>query len=161
MKMLENPKTGLIRERIFRYAPLFLWIAVIFFLSSNLGSMSNTSRFIRPLLLFLFPTAPEEILLIYHGYIRKAAHLTEYAILAFFAARAFSNSKQKILHKFWFPLSLALVVLISSLDEINQSYLSSRTGSIYDVILDTCGGLSMLLIFAFICLFWNRKYVRK
>jgi hypothetical protein len=51
---LVNQKTDW-RGRFFRYAPLVLWIGLILFLSSGQASMSNTSRFIRPLLVFLFP----------------------------------------------------------------------------------------------------------
>ena len=42
------------REAVTVYAPLFLWIGVIFYFSSGQGSMAETSRFIRPLLEFLF-----------------------------------------------------------------------------------------------------------
>ncbi|MFN2391489.1 MAG: VanZ family protein [Pyrinomonadaceae bacterium] len=135
------------RERIFRYAPLVLWIGVIFFASTMLGSMSNTSRFIRPLLIFLFPNAPEETLVIYHVYIRKFAHFAEYAILAFFAARAVSGSSVKILQKFWFVFAFVLVVLVASIDETNQSFNSTRTGSMTDVLLDCSGGLTMIIFF--------------
>ncbi len=134
------------RGRIIRYAPLVLWIGVILFLSTSQASMSNTSRFIRPLLEFLFPNAAEETLIIYHGYIRKLAHLTEYAILAFWAFWAFSNSNLKKLRRFWFVFAFLLVLLIASIDETNQSYLASRTGSIYDVLLDAAGGLIMILV---------------
>jgi VanZ family protein len=135
------------RNRFLRYAPLILWIGVIFLLSSNLGSMNNTSRFIRPLLRFLFPDAPEELLQIYHGYIRKLAHVTEYAILAFFASRAFWTSSIKTIAKGWFIFSLALVVAVAFLDELNQSFISSRTASIFDIVLDCLGGLIMTLLF--------------
>jgi len=135
------------RGRIFRYAPLILWIGLILFLSTEQASMSNTSRFIRPLLEFLFPNASEETLVIYHGYIRKFAHITEYAILAFWASRAFFNSSQKFTRRFWFVLAFVLVLLVASIDEMNQSFLASRTGSIYDVLLDSSGGLAMILIF--------------
>jgi VanZ family protein len=135
------------RNRFLRYAPLILWIGVIFLLSSNLGSMNNTSRFIRPLLRFLFPDAPEELLQIYHGYIRKLAHVTEYAILAFFASRAFWASSIKTIAKGWFIFSLALVVAVAFLDELNQSFISSRTASIFDIVLDCLGGLIMTLLF--------------
>ena len=111
--------------------------------------MQNTSRFVRPLLIFLFPNAPEETLIIYHGYIRKLAHLTEYAILAFWASRAFSTSSIRFLQKFRFVFSLALVFLVASIDEYNQSFDVLRTGSIYDVLLDVCGGLTMILILLF------------
>ena len=135
------------RERIFRYAPLILWIGLVLFLSTNQASMSNTSRFVRPLLEFLFPNAPEEVLIMYHGYVRKLAHLTEYAVLAFWASRAFSKSSLKILRRFWFVFAFVLVFLIASIDETNQSYIASRTGSIYDVFLDAAGGILMILIF--------------
>ena len=108
--------------------------------------MSNTSRFIRPLLEFLFPNSPEEILQIYHNYIRKLAHVTEYAGLAFFAARAFSSSSVNILRRFWFVVSISLVVLTALTDEYNQNFNPARTGSIYDVCLDVAGGFFMLLI---------------
>lgn len=109
--------------------------------------MPQTSRFIRPLLEFLFPASSEETLIVYHAYIRKLAHLTEYAILAFWASRAFSHSSIDFLRKFWFVFSFLLVVIVASIDETNQSFLASRTGSVYDVLLDVCGGLAMILIF--------------
>lgn len=127
-----------------RYAPLFLWIAVIFYLSSGQGSMTETSRFIRPFLIFLFPDAGEQTIAVYHGYIRKLAHITVYAALAFFAFRAFSSSTKQFIKNSWFAVSLLLVFSVASLDEFNQSFLASRTGSFYDVLLDAFGGLTML-----------------
>ena len=137
------------RGRFFRYAPFMLWIGVIFYLSSGNASMSNTSRFIRPLLEFLFPNTPEETLIVYHSYIRKLAHPTVYAILAFFAARAFSGSLNKILQKRWFVVSLLTVFIVASLDELNQSFIASRTGNFRDILLDTAGGLVMLTVIYF------------
>lgn len=80
--------------RFFRYVPLLLWIGIVLFFSTTQASMSNTSLFVRPILIFLFPDASESTLLVYHGYVRKAAHFTEYAILAFFASRAFWHSSK-------------------------------------------------------------------
>lgn len=106
--------------------------------------MANTSRFIRPFLEFLFQNTPEETLTLYHAYIRKIAHPTVYAILAFFAARTFSSSSKEFLKKNWFIIALSAVFIISSLDEFNQSFIASRTGNFRDVLLDTAGGLVML-----------------
>jgi VanZ family protein len=133
------------RERFFRYAPLFLWIGVVLFASTTEGAMQNTSRFIIPLLKFLFPNTPEEILTVYHGYIRKLAHLTEYGILAFWASRAFSNSTLNYLRRFWLVFAWILVFLVASIDEYNQSFNALRTSSIYDVLLDVCGGSLMII----------------
>lgn len=147
------------RGRFYRYAPLVLWAGLVLFLSTGQASMSNTSRFIRPFLEFLFPNAPIELIDVYHGYIRKLAHITEYAILAFWAARAFSSSSQKNLQKFWFVVSFVLVLLVASIDETNQSYIASRTGSIYDVALDASGGLAMIVIFYLIVNYRKRQKI--
>lgn len=134
------------RGRFGRYAPLIFWIIVIFVASSSTGSMSNTSRIIRPLLEFLFPSISEMQLAEIHGYIRKAAHLVFYFILGMLAARAFSTSFKDFLRRIWLAVSFALVVAVASLDEWNQSYLASRTGSPRDVLIDVCGGSIALLI---------------
>ena len=117
------------------YAPLLLWIAVIFFLSSGQGSSGRTSLIIRPILEFLFPSASEETLLFYHGVIRKLAHLTEYAVLGLLACRAFRNLSRRYL------FALGLVVLVAALDEFNQSFNPLRTGSAWDVAIDVSGGI--------------------
>lgn len=123
------------------YAPLVIWIGVILFLGSGQGSMTRTSIIVRPLLEFLFPSADEATLLIYHGYIRKLAHLTEYAALAFLALRAFRSR---------YAYAIVVVIMIASLDECLQSYNASRTSSIYDVLIDISGGLVVMLIW-FLC----------
>src|SRR4051794_2308365 len=100
-------------------------MGVIFFLSSEQGSMAQTSRFIGPLLHFLFPTTAEETIELYHFYIRKAAHVTEYGILALLAWRAFSF-RANISRVYRWLLPVGLVLLIASLDEFNQSFEPSR-----------------------------------
>lgn len=143
----KNPTQNIWRERIIRYAPLILWLAVIFLNSSTIGASSNTSRIIRPLLEFLFPNAPEDVLLIYHGYIRKFAHFAEYAVLAFFASRAFLFSSRPILRRFWFAFAFLFVAFVASVDEYNQSFNALRTSSPYDVLIDCAGGAAMILLF--------------
>ena len=150
----ENKKR---RGRFFRYAPLILWICVVLFASTTTASMSNTSRIIRPLLQFFFPNAPEETLIIYHGYIRKLAHLTEYGILAFFASRAFWNSSVRFLQKYWFSASFILVITIASIDEYNQSFNPARTGSVYDVLIDAFGATLVILMFYAYKIFWEDR----
>ena len=108
--------------------------------------MSQTSRFIRPLLEFLFPAAPEETLHLYHGYLRKFAHFAEYAILAFLALRAFATSSSAAVQKYRYLLSLAVVVLIAAIDEANQGFSAARTGSAWDVLLDISGGIVMITV---------------
>ena len=102
--------------------------------------MDETSRFIRPLLEFLFPAVSAETITLYHAFIRKCAHFTEYAVLALLAYRALANVKFRLI---W---PILIVVVIASLDEFNQSFEATRTGSINDVWLDIAGGTAMIAV---------------
>jgi len=132
---------------LWRYGPLLLWIAFISFASTGEFSSDHSSRFVRPFLLWIFPSISEGQLAGVHFLIRKASHLTEYAILAFLARRAFFTSTNAFIARRWFQLSLALVALCSLLDEFHQSYDPSRTSSILDCVIDVIGGLTVLLFF--------------
>src|SRR5205085_6958337 len=123
-------------SRVWRYGPLLVWLGFIFFASTGEFSADNTSRIIRPLLLWLFPDISEEKIALAHFIIRKAAHFTEYAVLAFLAARAFSTSAKAQLRRYWFFISLAIVVVYALTDEYHQSFVPSRTYSIYYSLID-------------------------
>lgn len=123
------------------YAPLIIWTIFIFGLGSGLGAMNETSRIIRPLLEWLFPNSPAETLTFYHGIIRKFAHLFEYAVLAFLACRSLIGVRYRFL------LALIFVFLVASADEYKQSLDPSRTGSPWDVALDTVGGAISLVFY--------------
>ena len=129
-----------------RYLPLVAWLVFISFASSDSFNAGNTSRIIGPLILWFFPNTTQETLAAVHVVTRKAAHFTEYAILAFFAARAFRTSPRPALAERWFVAALALVVAYALVDEYHQSFVSSRTGSIYDSFIDIAGGLTALLL---------------
>ena len=136
----KKPETNTRREQLMLYAPLFIWIGVIFFLSSGQASMNKTSLIIRPILEFFFPTASEETLLLYHGLIRKLAHFSEYAVLGFLACRAFRSASIEILQRRFYSTALLVVLFVAVLDEFNQSFNPVRTGSPYDVLIDLSGG---------------------
>lgn len=109
--------------------------------------MAKTSRFLRPLLEFFFTS--EETIHWANVVIRKIAHLTYYGILAGLATFAFVGSTFDWFRKNWFWSSLALVLIIGSIDETIQSFDPSRIGSVSDVLLDCLGGLIILLFFKF------------
>ena len=129
-----------------RYGPLILWLAFISFASSDEFSAGNTSRIVEPLVLWLFPHVSHERLETIHFITRKLAHFSEYALLAILAARAFSTSPGERLRHRWFTASLTLVVIYALLDEYHQSFVPSRTASIYDSLIDMTGGLTALLV---------------
>jgi VanZ family protein len=137
------------QTRTWRYAPLLIWMAFIFFASTGAFSGENTSRIIRPFLLWLFPHVSEERIAVIHLLIRKCAHFSEYAVLGFLAARAFAGSAQRLLLKHWTTASAVLVVIYALLDEFHQSYVASRSASIFDSLIDIAGGLFALICFAY------------
>jgi VanZ family protein len=134
-------------RRISRYLPLVLWLGFIWFASTSTFSGANTSRIIRPLVLWLFPDTSEETLAMIHFIVRKLAHFIEYAVLGLLAARAFTTSSQDIIRRRWFPMALTLVALYALFDEFHQSYVPSRGASLYDSLIDTAGGLFALLAY--------------
>ena len=81
-----------------------------------------------------------------HGITRKLAHFTEYAILGFLAARAFSTSPRPAISSRWFLISAVLVVTFALADEYHQSFVPTRTASFFDSLIDIAGGLTALLV---------------
>lgn len=145
-------------RRLGRYGPLVLWIAFISFASTGEFSSENSSRFVRPFLLWLVPTISEGQLAGVHFLTRKASHLAEYAVLAFLACRVFAQSSHLFFRRRWFELSLILVALCSFLDEFKQSYDPSRSASIVDCVIDIIGGLTVLYLFR---IYDNRRNGRR
>lgn len=134
--------------RVWRYGPLVVWAALIFIGSSDLLSASHTSDYLAKPLRLLLPRASESTIAVIHFALRKAAHFTEYAILASFAARAFRGSSQSFLRTRWFLVSLVFVVVYALSDEYHQSFVPTRTASIYDSMIDSAGGLTVLALLA-------------
>jgi VanZ family protein len=141
----ERPPSKKSPGTISRYLPLILWMAFISFASTGNLSAGNTSRIIGPLVLWLFPNTTPETMLAIHGVTRKIAHLAEYALLGLLAARAFRGSPREGLRERWFLVSLVLIVVYALVDEYHQSFVPSRTGSIYDSLIDMTGGLAALI----------------
>ena len=129
---------------------------LIFVGSGDVLSPSHTSILVR-LAHYLFPTASPETLRAFHVLVRKAGHLTEYAILAAFAARAFRSSSIELLRRRWFLTALILVVVYALSDEFHQSFVPTRGASLYDSLIDSVGGFVGLVI----VWWWHRRTSRK
>jgi VanZ family protein len=131
-------------------------MAVIFFASTGEFSAANTSLLIKPILIWLFPNISADRIAAVHFLIRKCGHFTEYAILGFLTARAFIDSSRAGLRRYWFVDGLLLIFLYALVDEYHQSFVASRTASIFDSLIDTTGGL-----FALIVVSWWRNRKRR
>ena len=134
-------------RRFSRYLPLILWMALIAFASTGQFSAANTSRILGPFFLWLFPDISPERLVTLHSLARKGAHFAEYFLLGLLAARAFGSSGTKSIRKFWFRWAMLLVVVYALLDEYHQTFVPSRSASIYDCLIDIGGGLTAILVY--------------
>jgi VanZ family protein len=115
--------------------------------SSSEFSALNTSQVFRPLILWIFPNLSEEQVAAVHFFTRKVGHFSEYAVLGILAARAFAGSSNAFIREHWFQVALLLIVCYALLDEFHQSFVPSRTASIFDSTIDVAGGLAALLVF--------------
>jgi VanZ family protein len=140
--------SGFSKGRLSRYGPLVVWAILIFIGSGNVLSAEHTSVGLQ-LVKWLYPSASPEFLAWFHFAVRKAGHLTEYAILATLAARAFRKSSHLLIRHRWFILSLLVAVAYALTDEYHQSFVPSRTASIHDSLIDSVGALLALSIIWF------------
>ena len=76
--------------------------------------------------------------------VRKAAHFTEYAVLAVLVCNAL-GARRGSLRRVIVPLALVLV-LVPCVDEGIQLFVEGRSGQLSDVMLDCCGGASGALL---------------
>ena len=133
------------------WLPALLWMAFIFAMSTDLGSAVHTSRLLGPLLRWLKPDLTHEQLEWVQFLVRKAGHLTEYAVLAGLLARAIRASLRPA--PAWLGRAVGLAwtgaAAYAATDEFHQSFVPTRTASFGDVVIDACGaalGLALVLI---------------
>lgn len=84
---------------------------------------------------------------------RKAAHLTVYATLSALWFRA-RRGPHKGWQASWALLALLVSLLVALGDELHQSFVPSRTGTPWDVLLDSFGAF---LAQAAIAIFARRR----
>ena len=122
-------------------------MAIIFAGSTDLMSAEHTSRIIVPLLRWFFPTISPITLVRAEFFLRKAAHVSEYAVLAVLLYRAFVHTVFQSRR----ALSTALVLLscaaYAASDEFHQSFVPSRTATLRDVLIDLCGATLAVLLY--------------
>lgn len=123
------------------WLPVFLWMAFIFWMSTGAFSAQNTSRILEPVIRFLFPDLPAHTLKALHGLVRKFGHVAEYLVLGLLLFRAFCFSSTEPRPLRCALYSLLVVVISAAGDELHQSFVSTRTASVFDVLIDTTGGI--------------------
>src|SRR4029434_6459570 len=144
-------------NRLWRYGPVILWMVGIFLASTDGLSGTKTAAVMGPLLRWFFPQISEHRVELVHLLVRKAAHFSEYAVLGLLSARAFMGSSRAGLSRYWFIAALLLISLYAFSDEFHQSFVATRTSSVYDSLIDISAGLTALVVLAL----WRRVAARR
>src|SRR6516225_8921231 len=92
------------------WLPVLLWLGLIFIGSTDLLSAEHTSRVIGPILRWFNPDIPAETIARVQFFVRKTAHLSEYAILGMLLWRRFGNLRNRRKRFSFFFLSFCLFV---------------------------------------------------
>ncbi len=119
-------------------------MALMFFGSTDLMSGAHTSRYLTPFLRWLDPGISPATINEVHIFVRKTAHVLEYAILTGLLFRALRG----LIDGFWRRALLAFLpaLIFAAVDEYHQSFVPTRSASIYDVLIDYTGALLGILI---------------
>ena len=132
--------------------PVAVWACFIFTMSTDSFSAEHTRWFFEPILRWLDPSLTPRQFEFIHHIIRKCAHFTEYFIFFLLLYRGVRGDR-KGWRWTWGIAALFCAAGYSALDEIHQAFVSSRTASPYDSLLDSIGGFV-----AFIALWiWFRR----
>lgn len=140
-------------KKLLRWLPVCLWLGmmlVIFYFSSQAGSPENSAEWIRNFLRRFAPSLSERLteaqLLTLNFLFRKTGHGIGYlllTLLGYWAMRTgFEKEPTQALY-----LAALFSLLRAVIDEIHQSFVPGRTGTVRDVLIDGVGiALAMWLI---------------
>jgi VanZ family protein len=137
------------------WRPALVWIGLIAFESNDMFSSQNTGGLLYRLLTLFLGRIDLYKFEVFHHYLRKTGHVVGYGMLGLLLLRGWrATLDQDHIHLGRTALLSWLgTVFVASMDEWHQSYIPSRNGSVWDVVLDSAAGLAFLLA----AYFWLRR----
>lgn len=130
------------RRTVGLIGPVIIWAGLIFWGSTRVLSANQTSQFLTPFLKWLVPGISDAAVLEAKYYIRKGGHVTEFAVLAMWIARAVRGLNEG---KGWgsghrlFLAAWLGATAYAATDEFHQSFEPTRQASVVDVMIDSGG----------------------
>ena len=130
---------------LWKWLPVVCWIGIIVLESTDMMSATHTGQWLYSFVTRVFGQVDRARFEIFHHILRKCGHFLGYGILAALFFRSLRATFTDGLGTLccW---SIALTGGIAALDEWHQSFIPSRTGCVSDVILDTFGAATILLV---------------
>lgn len=170
---LNNNKTGAhsLPVKLLSFLPTLLLLFLIFGFSAQDGETSGSlsfqiSLFLVRLLDPLLPSALSENVMIeraefIHLFVRKAAHMTEYFLLALSLQLPLAFWLYRL--PFWKArifIGFSCTVFFAALDELHQIFVPGRSGNLTDVCIDSAGALIASLCLLIFHSVYQKKLAR-
>ena len=140
-----------------KWMPVIAWMLLMFAGSTDVLSAEHTSRFFVPFLRWLDPTISIHTIIAIHFTLRKIGHFTEYAILAALLWRALRGTFAGIGKGTLTAGAFLVCAAFAASDEFHQSFVSTRTASLHDVMIDCIGAFVTVLL----CVMFSRARLRQ
>ena len=127
------------------WLPVAVGVAVIALESTEFMGADHTSGPLRWLWQSLFGAISDDSWEDVHHLIRKSGHFVGYGFIGLAWLRAWWMTMPQ--SRFFTDTFLGLLgtAMVASCDELHQSYLPNRTGTPWDVLLDSFGALTLQL----------------
>jgi len=139
--IISAPRGSSFVRIIWYWAPVLMTLGVMYYFSTDSLSSSHTQSIFDKIFLRFKPNASKHTLELMNHFIRKSAHVIEYAALGALLFRALRGDNQFRWRLRWAVYALIFTASWALLDEFHQSLTRSREASIWDVLLDSSGAL--------------------
>lgn len=135
--------------RLKYWFPAICIAILISLFSTHYFSGEQTARVIFPILRWLFPSASHRLLHLMHFAIRKAAHITEFAVFSIAVFHGVRGARHGWKLE-WAVITLLIAASYAGLDEWHQSFVPLREARFRDVLIDSTGALvAQLFVWAY------------
>jgi VanZ family protein len=139
------PAKNFVPQFLRSWWPALLWAGVIFSMSSDTFSSNHTASILYPILHWMRPSLTFQQFDVIHYFIRKSAHFTEYFVFCLLLFRGVRGGRAGWRWT-WALAALSIAAGYSMLDEIHQSFVTSRMASPWDSLLDSAGAFVATLV---------------
>ncbi len=128
--------------------PAAVWVCLIAFESTDFFSSENTGSMLYTLWVHVFGNVDLHFFVVFHHYLRKTGHVVGYGMLSLLLLRGWRATLGCIPGLLLRATLLAWLgtLSVAALDEWHQSFIPSRTGTVWDVLLDSVAGVAFLVI---------------
>lgn len=153
------------KKKFLSWVPVLLWMLIIFSLSAqpameSNGLSKNVTKIIIEIIGKIIPFEIEsstaaDLVSQFNHIVRKFAHFSAYLILGILVINAFHKCGIKGYKLFVF--SIIFCIVYASSDEIHQLFVPGRGCQLKDVIIDSMGALTGIVIYEILIIFVSRR----